>query len=122
VTPDVLEVQHHLSQLLVVYFGAFAQMTDLIILAKIAQQVTVTEKDGTRSMLANQGGFFTEMGIVGCHDGPTAGAAVAHFAGQAIDPTPAWAQTTLNQRLETYVYPTLQGAVSQGLQVCRFSH
>jgi hypothetical protein len=43
---------------------ALFQVTDIIVLAKTAEQIAGTDKDGPRPMSSHQGRFFAKMGVI----------------------------------------------------------
>ena len=65
---------------------ALAQMTDIEILTKIAQQIAMRKENGAGAVLSHQGFFFTKMGMPAGHSGQFTRAAKTPFAGCAIDP------------------------------------
>jgi hypothetical protein len=66
------QLQHHGGQLLCRYRLSPALMADLAVLAEMAQQVAVGEKDGSGAMLTTDGRLLAEMGIERGYHGPGA--------------------------------------------------
>jgi hypothetical protein len=83
----VLQVQHDGSQGFIRHFMSPSQVTDIVILAKIAEQVAVGEENGTRAMVPDQGGFFSKVGSMTGYFGPSPGQAHAFLSGQAVHST-----------------------------------
>jgi hypothetical protein len=61
--PLLLQGKHHGRQLLVGYFLADTLVTDIVILAEVAQQVTVCEEYGSGTMYSNKGRFFSKVRV-----------------------------------------------------------
>ena len=95
VTACLLQGKHHGRQLHIGYFPAHSPVADIKILAKIAQQVTVGEKYGSGTMLADQGRFFTKVRVK--TGNPRLIKRLAHtglFSAGPVDVTSARAKTT----------------------------
>ena len=80
----LLQFEHDCGQIVVGHLPAVSLMTDLKILAKETEQVTMGKKNGTGAMGADQWIFFPEMGIVTGNPGKSAGVAEPRFAGLPI--------------------------------------
>ena len=78
------ELPHHDGHLFRRHLHPFCQMTDLVVLAKAAKQIAGADKNGTRSVLPNQGGLFSKMGGIAGNGGLPSCLAVTQFPVQAI--------------------------------------
>jgi hypothetical protein len=72
-------------------------VTDIIVLAKIAQEVAVSEKNGPGTVLSHQGGLLSEMGIKTSHNCLGAGLAITDSPACAIDPALPRAQGAIGK-------------------------
>jgi hypothetical protein len=61
VAPGTLKFKHDISQLLIGDLGAIAQMTDVVVLAKVAQQIAMRKKDCAGTMFADKGILLAKM-------------------------------------------------------------
>jgi hypothetical protein len=82
--PDLLEFQHHGRKLAIRNRFPNALVADVVILAKIAQQVAMGEKYRAGTVSANQGLFFPEMRVIAGNHGGSPCLAYSRLAGQAI--------------------------------------
>jgi hypothetical protein len=72
VASKLLQMEHHPCQLVRGNFLPFTQMADLVILAEKAEEIAMTEKNGSRPPCSDQGVLFAEMGAVAGNHGPQA--------------------------------------------------
>jgi hypothetical protein len=56
-------MEHHASQGFGGYYTAFFLMADIPVLTKNTEEIAVRHKDGSRTMLSDQGVLFTKVGI-----------------------------------------------------------
>ena len=70
VTPAILQMKHYTCKLLIGYLFTVTQMTDVIILAEVTQQVAVGKKNRTGTLVSHQRVLFPkvriETGDIGC--------------------------------------------------------
>jgi hypothetical protein len=87
VTTLILQDEHYVGKLLIRYLSAATLVTDVVILAKYAQQIAVGKKNGAGTMGSDQWLFFPKMRIVTGHPGKVSCLAGSRFAGKSINAT-----------------------------------
>jgi len=85
----------------------FSPLTDLVILAETAVQVTPSQEDGPGTMGSDQRLFFPEMGTVAGNPDKGAGCTKTDLVGKAIDSASPWAKDATAQhpprRINTFL-------------------
>jgi hypothetical protein len=74
-------------------------MADIIILAEDTTEITVSEEDRSRTMMSDEGPFFTEMGKGTGDNDDGSGSAVADLSFEPVDSTFSGAEPTLLKEL-----------------------
>jgi hypothetical protein len=106
----VLQLNHHLCQLMVIDFKAvvWPGMADVIVLAKRTEQTAAAEENGSGAVLPNQHRFFSKMGAITGNRSMGSGATQAEFSSQPIDLAPAWTQGAFFQEQPALINPLIQ--------------
>jgi hypothetical protein len=113
VTTGLLKVQHDFCQLVVLCCTAFSHVADFVVLAEIAPQAAIAEKDRSGSVASHQGHLFAKMGMISGYYGLAAGFAGSGFPGSSVHTAAAGTQGAVGQCLESLVRPAFEEA---GLQ------
>jgi hypothetical protein len=94
-------------------------MTDVIVLTKNAAKITVSEKEGSRSVLANQGRFLAEVSKRARDHQRCSGVAVSDLSLQPVHSTLPGTEPALSQDLPKALNPGAQFAFSSKVNVGR---
>lgn len=70
-----LEVDHYPGQVFRPDLMAYALVTNVVVLTETASQIAVSKEDGSGTVPADEGIFFSEMRAVTGNKGPSAGSA-----------------------------------------------
>jgi hypothetical protein len=85
-------------------------MAYFVVLTENATEGAAGEKDRARAALSDQGGFLSEMGMMGRHHSLPAGAAEALFPGQAVHSATPWAEVAAGELFTGRIPPAKQFA------------
>jgi hypothetical protein len=88
----ILQDKHYAGELIIRYLSAVTLVTDVEVLTKYTQQVTVGKKNGAGTMGADQGFFFPKMRIVAGYPGAFGCLADSRFSGKSINAAFSWAK------------------------------
>ena len=98
----VLQVKHVLCQLMTCDFIRFLHspvLADLVVLAIDTAQITVSKKDGARTLFAGENRLLAVMVAVRGNNRQCPGIAVSHFTAEAINPAFSRADIAVSQPL-----------------------
>jgi hypothetical protein len=85
-------LKHHGCDLCRFNLHALFQVADLIVLAKTAEQITGTHKNGPRPISSHQWRLFTKVGIIAGNPGLPPRFTVTQLALQAVHLAFSWAE------------------------------
>jgi hypothetical protein len=109
---DLLKVEHHICQVLIIDFLSFALMGNRPILAEDAAEIAIREEDGAGSMLAHQRYLLAKMRLSSEYYNVDWGPAKASFTIESLGSTLAGTELTLLENSVGSLDPPGQFAVS----------
>jgi hypothetical protein len=101
----LLQIEHHFRQPLVVILSAVTLVGYGPVLAEHATQVTVGKKDGTGSVLSNEGYLFAKMRLSHINQNPGWCPAESQLTVFPIRPTLPWTELALLEHRVSLLNP-----------------
>jgi hypothetical protein len=91
----LLQIEHHFRQPLIVILSTVSLVGDGPVLAEHATEITVGKKDGTRSVLSNEGYLFAKMRLSHINQNSGWSPAESYFTVFSIRPALPWTELAL---------------------------